>query len=144
MSPKLKKSSKAKRKTTKRSQTSFDPAILRQAKKLVANYRLILEQPDHLGYVGSAVEMPSVFAQGKTAEACIKATRSTLTIAAATMLECEQKPPAPASAEKRDVRVKIRLSANERLQIAEIARRMGYRGVSDYIRALALGRMKKA
>lgn len=144
MSPKSKKSSKAKRKTTKQLQTPFEPALLRRAKKWVADYRLILEEHDSIGYVGSSVEMPSVFAQGETAEACIKETRRALAIAAATMLECGLKPPASASTEKRDVQVNIRLTSNERLQISETARRLGYKGISDFIRTLAIERMKTA
>ena len=144
MSPKLKKSSKAKRKTIKQLQLPVDPAILRRAKKLITEYRLILEEHERLGYVGSSVEMPSVFAQGETAEACIKETRRALAIAAATMLECGQKPPAPASTEKRDVQVNIRLTSEERLLMTETARRLGYKGISDFIRTLALERMKTA
>ena len=144
MSQKSKKSSKANLKTTKQQQKPFDPTILRRAKKLVGDYRLILEEHERLGYVGSAVEMPSVFAQGENAEACIKETRRALAIAAATMLECGQKPPAPASTEKRDVQVNIRLTSDERLHIAETARRLGYKGISDFIRTLILERMKTA
>lgn len=144
MSPKLKKSSKAKRKTIKQLSQPIDPAIMRRAKKLIVEYRLILEENDRIGYVGSSVEMPSVFAQGETAEACIKEIRQALAIAAATMLECGQKPPAPASSGKRDVQVNIRLTSDERMQMTETARRLGYKGISDFIRTLALERMKSA
>ena len=61
-----------------------------------------------------------------------------------TMMECGQRPPAAASSGKRDVQVNIRLTAQEKLRLSEAARRLGFKGVSDFVRLAALERTNAA
>ncbi len=116
----------------------FDPALLRRAREIASSYRLTFEADPDVGYLGSSVELPGVFADGKTIEACARETLEALTTTVATLLETGQRPPSPASEGKREQQVNIRLTADERLRIEEAARVEGFRSVSDYIRAAAL------
>lgn len=116
----------------------FDPAILRQAREIAASYRLTFESEPDVGFVGSSVEMPGVFADGKTIESCARETLEALATTVATMLEMDERVPAPASESKREQQVHIRLTADERLRIEESARQAGFRSVSDYMRYTAL------
>ena len=120
----------------------FDPAVLKRARKLAAGYRIVLEQSDDLGFVGSAIEMPTVFADGKTPDACVKATRQGLTAAVATMLEMGKRPPGGKG--KRTLQVNIRLAPEEKYELEQAAVRLGFRAVSDFMRAVTLERCTKA
>ena len=141
MSGKLRKSAEVNR--TKRGKAldrPFEAAVLRRAQGIANQYRLILEPDDELGFVGQAVELPNVFADGRTANKCVQATREALTAAVATMLEAGQRPPAPSAEGKRLMQVNIRLTAYEKQVLEEMARQSGYRSVSDFVRAAALSR----
>jgi|SRR4051794_15953772 predicted RNase H-like HicB family nuclease len=118
----------------------FDPKVWEQARRLASRYALILEPEAGVGYVGSAVELPNVFADGPTAEACVQETITALTGVVARMLETGKAPPTPtADAEQRDVQLNIRVSAREKLLIEKNAKAKGFRGVSDYLRTVAVG-----
>jgi uncharacterized protein (DUF1778 family) len=82
--------------------------------------------------------MPTVFADGPTADQCVRATREALTAAVATMLEMGLRPPAPAAKGARQAQINVRLTAEEKLILEDSARRAGFRGVSDFVRAAAL------
>ena len=114
---------------------------MRRAKKLVADYRIILERHDRLGFIGCSVELPTVFADAKTPEQCYKATEEALMVAVATMIESDQRPPQPASAGRRTEQVNVRLTAEEKLLFANAAMNLGFKGVSDFIRNSALDRL---
>ena len=114
---------------------------MRKAKKIVADYRIILERNERLGYIGSAVELPTVFADAKTPEKCYKAAQEALMVAVAMMIECGQRPPQPASAGMRTEQVNVRLTAEEKLLFANAAMNLGFKGVSDFIRNSALNRV---
>jgi len=114
---------------------------LRKAKKIVADYRIMLERNEKLGFIGSAVELPTVFADARTPEQCYKATEEALMVAVATMIECGQRPPQPASAGLRTEQVNVRLTAEEKLLFANAAMNLGFKGVSDFIRNSALDRV---
>lgn len=118
----------------------FEPAVLRRAQRTAKQYRLILEPDEELGFVGHALELPNVFADGSTANECVRSVREALTAAVATMIEAGQRPPAPSAEGKRAMQINIRLTAHEKLQLEEMARQHGYRSVSDYLRATALAR----
>jgi len=122
----------------------FTPSFLRKAKKLVANYRITLERSENLGFIGSAVELPTVFADAKTPEKCYKATQDALTVAVATMIECGQTPPQPVSARKRTEQVNVRLTAEEKILLNNAAASFGFKGISDFIRNMALNRLLSA
>jgi len=130
MSTKSKKSSKA-------IDRPFDPEILRRARKIAQSYQIVVElEEGH--YYGRGYEMPNVMDDGKTAEACISNTRDALLTAVAYLLETGRKPPLPASENKRSEQINIRLTPDERVRLEEGARNLGFRGVSDFVRASVL------
>ena len=116
-------------------------SVLRKAKKIVVDYRITLERNDRLGFIGSSIELPTVFADAKTPDRCYKATEEALMVAVATMIECGQRPPQPASAKKRTVQVNVRLTSEEKLLLANAATNLGFKGISDFIRNTALSRI---
>ncbi len=153
MSAKLTKSSKTKKRVATRNAPGnsarsrarpaspdrpFEADILKRAREITARDRLVLEPDPELGFIGRSLELPTVFADGKTADACVAATREALETAVATMLEMGQAPPAPAERGVRQAQVNIRLTAEEKLLLEESARRRGFRGISDFVRAAAL------
>jgi predicted RNase H-like HicB family nuclease len=111
---------------------------VRKAKKIVSDYRIILERNERLGFIGSSVELPTVFADAKTPEKCYRAAEDALIVAVATMIECGQRPPQPASAGRRTEQVNVRLTAEEKLLFANAAMNLGFKGISDFIRSTAL------
>jgi predicted RNase H-like HicB family nuclease len=118
----------------------FDAAILRKAGEIAGQYRLVLEQDDDGGYIGSTVEMPLAMGDGKTVDACVKSTLDGTIAAVATLLEAGEAPPSPSREGKREHQVNIRLSADEKFRLEHAAQAQGYRSLSDYMRAAALGR----
>ncbi len=116
----------------------FKESIVRKARKIVADYRIILERNERLGFIGSSVELPTVFADDKTPEKCYRAAEDALMVAVATMIECGQRPPQPASAGRRTEQVNVRLTAEEKLLFANAAMNLGFKGISDFIRNTAL------
>ena len=113
----------------------FAPQIERRAREFADAYRLILEPDGERGFVGRALEFPTVFERGASADECVRNTRTALVVAVATMLEQGDRPPAPSAHGVRQTQVNIRLSAEEKLLLEESARKAGFRGVSDYIRS---------
>ena len=144
MSTKSRKSSGRQAKTKKGLDRPFEAAVFRRAAKVAAAYRLVLEKDERVGYVGSSVELPTVFADGRTPDACVEAMQQALTVALATMIESGQSPPAPAASGKRNVQVNIRLTTDEKYLLQEAARRLGFKGVSDFVRIAALERTSAA
>ena len=116
----------------------FKESVVRKATKIVADYRIILERNERLGFIGSSVELPTVFADAKTPEKCYRVTADALMVAIATMIECGQRPPQPASAGRRTEQVNVRLTAEEKLLFANAAMNLGFKGISDFIRNTAL------
>ncbi len=116
----------------------LDSDIMRKARKLVSQYRVTIESHERLGFIGSSVEMPSVFVDAKTHAECYEAIQEALTVTVAMMLKNGQKPPQPASAAKRTTQVNVRLSLDEKQSIALAAKKYGFQGVADFIRNAAL------
>ena len=115
----------------------FTQAILRRAERFVCDYRITLERNENVGFSG-------VFADAKTPEQCFSATQKALTVAVATMIECGQVPPQPASARKRTEQVNVRLTAEEKTLLANAASSFGFKGLSDFLRNIALNRVLSA
>jgi len=65
-------------------------------------------------------------------------TRKALTATVATLLEQDERPPTPAMIGRRTQQVNVRLTAEERLLLDAVAKRKGYSGMSDFIRAVAV------
>jgi predicted RNase H-like HicB family nuclease len=119
----------------------FKEPVLRKAKQIADKYRITLERNDRLGFIGSSVELPTVFTDAKTPQDCYKATEEALTVAVAMMLERGQRPPQPASAGMRTEQVNVRLTAEEKLLFTNAAANLGFKGISDFIRNSALDRV---
>lgn len=134
------KSTKSSRRngTTKKARRPIDPAVRRKARQIAEGYTILLQPDEELGHIGSALEMPSVFADGSTAEECVAATRRAIVLAVASMIECKQTPPSPATTKKRASQINVRVTSREKLVLQEAARRRGYKGVGDFVRATAL------
>jgi predicted RNase H-like HicB family nuclease len=139
MSRKLSASSTRKiSRSTKKVQSAFDPAVLQKAREIVTAYRITLESDPDGGYVGSVVELPYVFNEGKTADECVSNTRDAAAAVVATMLEKGERPPRSASPVRRTEQVNVRLSPGEKQYLEDAASHSGFRGLSDYIRVAAL------
>lgn len=115
----------------------FAPEILDRAKRIAQAYDLILRFEDGEWY-GHALEYPEAMGDGKTVEACVRATRRALTVAVATMLEAGQSPPPPAREGHRSAQVNVRLTPEEKAVLESKSRARGFRGLSDFIRASVL------
>jgi len=119
----------------------FEKGVWSEAERIARHYKSVLEPAD-AGFLATAIEMPTVFERGPTADEAIQNLQTALTVAIATLLERGEVPVAPASADIRREQINIRVSRPERLMIESAARRSGYRGVSDFVRATALSRAK--
>ncbi len=115
----------------------FAAELLNAARQVADAYRLILEPDAKRGFLGRALEFPTVFERGATPDECVHNARQALTVAVATMLEMGQQPPAATSTIRQE-QVNIRLSADEKLLLETRARNAGFRGLSDYARAALL------
>lgn len=113
----------------------FDQDILRRAEQIARHYRVMLEHDDDAGWVGSGVELPTVFGGGKTPDECVENTREALVAAVAHMLELGQHPPESSA---RTLQVNIRLTPEEKLVLTNTAHRVGFQGLSDFVRSVAL------
>ena len=138
MSTNSKDSSKVNATDRKKLDKPFKESILRRAKKIIADYRIIIERNERLGFIGSSVELPTVFADAKTPDECYGATQEALMVAVATMLEDGQRPPQPASAKRRTVQVNVRLTAEEKMLLANEAVNLGFKGISDFLRSTVI------
>ena len=118
----------------------FRPSVLEKAREIARGYKLTIEKSDGLGYIGSSVELPTVFADGGTPQMCYEATQQALGVAVAAMLEAGQTPPQPAAFMKRTTQVNVRLSHEEKTIIANAATRAGFKGLADFIRTTVLDR----
>lgn len=115
----------------------FDAGVLAKAKKIAADYEIIVWFEDGEWY-GRGLELPHTYGDGKTPAACIASVREGLTVTVATMLEDGDKPPAPARTGERTEQINVRLTAAEKALLENRSRAGGFRGISDYVRAQAL------
>lgn len=76
---------------------------------------------------------------GKTPDECVKRTQEAMAVAVAVLLERGQTPPLPVSEARRSEQINVRLTQEEKLLMEHSARARGFRGISDYLRSLALG-----
>jgi len=115
----------------------FEVDVLGRARRIAAQYQIILQFEDG-EYYGRGLEMPFVMSDGKTPDACVRATREALMVAVATLLEAGKTAPSPASENKRTEQVNIRLTQEEKLVLEHAARSHGFRGIGDYVRSRSL------
>ena len=115
----------------------FPPEVVKQAKQIADRYQVILSCEEGHWY-GRGLELPNVYGDGKTVNECVKDTREALCGAAALMLEQGQRPPAPSRIGTRNTQVNVRLTAEEKALLESTAKRKGFSGLSDFIRAAAI------
>ena len=115
----------------------FSAQVLKEAKRIAAEYQVIVNCEDG-HWFGRGLELSHVFGDGKTADRCIKNTQEALCGAVACMLELGQKPPAPAREGTRTQQVNVRLTVEEKTVLESTAKRKGFKGLSDFLRAAAL------
>lgn len=127
--------SKGSRNTSKKTDRPFDKTILGHARRIADRYRIVLQR-EHGGFMARSIEMPNVIVHGSSPNQCEKKVREALRLAVATMLEQGRMPPVEVN--KRSAQVNVRLTAQEKLLMAETAKREGFKGLSDFIRHLAL------
>lgn len=114
----------------------FAAGILAEARKIAGGYQIIVESEEGHWY-GRGLEMPHVFGDGATPTACLQNTREALTAAVAYLVEQGRVPPSPAKEKKRTTQVNVRLTAEEKAILESTARRKGFEGLSDFLRAAA-------
>ena len=129
-------------KTRLRLDRPFEPGIWSRAKAIVRRYGFLIQPHDELGFIARGLELPNVFADGETPDACVRSIREALTVATATMIESGEAPPAPADDSVRREQINIRVSAEEKLRLEEAARAKGFRGISDYVRSTSLSSIR--
>ncbi len=127
--------SKGSRNTSRKNDRPFGKAIWDQARSIAHQYRVILEREPG-GFLARAIEMPNVMVHGSSPNQCEKKAREALGFAVATLIEQGRIP--PLAVKKRTAQVNVRLTAEEKLFLEETARREGFKGLSDFIRHLAL------
>lgn len=116
----------------------FAPQVLARATELAGAYAFITRTSPEGEFLAEVLEFPGVLGVGASRELAFKEAHELLITALATMLELDEPLPAPASDNKRTQQVNIRLTDLERLRLETLARRQGFRSLSDYIRAAAL------
>ncbi len=114
------------------------------ARKIAGQYRLVIEPLVGVGFAGHALELPGVVADGSTLVECVQATRFAVETAVEAMLRNGLKPPAGSSGSKRTEQVNIRLTSDEKARLLEESVRSGFRGLSEYLRSLALESFKRS
>jgi len=110
---------------------------LTQAKQAARQYQVILSEEEGTWY-GRGLELPHVFGEGKTAAACLRNTQEAFVAAVNYLLERGERPPVPAREGTRSQQVNVRLTVEEKALLESVARRKGYSGLSDFIRAAAV------
>lgn len=115
----------------------FDPAILTRATEIAARYRIIVSQKEGEFY-GEVLELPHTYGDGATVQACIDSTLEGAVLVIGCMLEEGEVPPPPAADGIRTEQVNVRLTADERVRLDDLAKRSGFTGISDYMRVAAL------
>lgn len=111
-----------------------------EAGRFSDRYSEVLTPNEAGGFLARAIELPTAFANGDTREEALAGLRRAIRTIVAALLESGQEPPAPSGIERRVEQVNIRLTPRERLQLESAARKHGFRGLADYVRAAALAR----
>ena len=115
----------------------FDRAILDAAERIVDVYDIVMRREEG-EWVGHALEYPEAIGVGKTVQHCMEETRKSLLVGVASMLEDGDTPPIPARQNVRSEQVNLRLTPEEKAVLESRSRTKGFRGIADYVRAVAL------
>ena len=130
MSAKSKKSAKA-------IDRPFDAHTMAKAAKVAGQYQVILAFEDGHWY-GRGLELPNIHGDGKTVSQCVENTREAFAGWVAYLLEDGQRPPTPAREGIRTAQVNVRLTSEEKVLLEATAKRKGFSGLSDFVRAAAM------
>ena len=115
---------------------------LASARQALAEYTFLIEPHEELGYVGSAVELPAVMANGTSRDECVANLEFALETALAAMAEAGKPLPDAASSTTRTEQVNIRLTTREKQLLMLESSRRGYRGISDLLRSRMLHELR--
>lgn len=115
----------------------FTAADLAEGRRLAEQYQVVVSSDEGHWY-GRGLELPHVFGDGPSVEACIDNTREALAGAVAHLIETGGRPPASAKTGRRTEQVNVRLTVEEKLLLETSAKRDGFEGLSDFIRAAAI------
>ena len=115
----------------------FPPALLAKAKKIAGRCPVPLACEDGHWY-GRGLELPNLHGDGKTVGQCVENTREAFAGWVAYLLEEGQRPPTPAREGTRNAQVNIRMTAEEKALLETTAKRKGFTGLSDFIRAATM------
>lgn len=120
----------------------FAPAIMEQAREIVARYQVVVRfDPEEEEYYGRGLELPNALGDGDTPAACWESTMESMAAVVAFMLERGEQPPAAAADGARQVQLNVRISVGEKLMFEEAARQSG-QALSEFIRSAAIERAK--
>jgi len=122
---------------SKKLKKPFEDNILATAKTIAEKYEIILAFEDN-EYYGRGLEMPYVFADGKTPDECVQKTKEALVAAVAHLLERGQSVPSPTKEGKRTEQVNIRLTPEEKTIFSAYAKAYGFKGLADFFRSQVL------
>ena len=130
MSAKSKKSAKA-------IDRAIDAGVMAKAKAIAQEYQVILACEDGHWY-GRGLELPNIHGDGRTVGQCVENTREAFCGWVAYLIEEGQRPPTPAREGTRTMQVNVRLTAEEKALLEVTAKRKGFSGLADYVRAAAM------
>ena len=111
------------------------PAIIRQARKIMGRYSVVIEPDPTGGFLGTTRELPGAVADGATLAECARRLDFALETVIASYLADGEPPPPPAGREKRTEQVNVRFTRTERDLLVRESARQGFRGIGDLIRA---------
>jgi predicted RNase H-like HicB family nuclease len=120
----------------RRANRPFDPVTWAESKKIVGAYRIIIQEHPRLGFVGSSIELPNIFVDGRTPQECYKTVQKALSLYVATMLEDNEHP--PEGLRKRTCQINIRFTSWEKRMLAKRSKELGFHGLSDFIRTVTI------
>src|SRR4051812_22991531 len=84
------------------------------ARQAMREYTFLIEPDEELGFVGSAMEMPTVMSDGRSRNECVADLEFALETALGAMVEQGKPLPDPVSSATRSEQVNIRLTAREK------------------------------
>lgn len=109
-----------------------------QAAGLARRFTFVIRLVDADTYEAHSLELPEIHGRGKTWHGCYWGAVRATGNAVATMLNHGQRPPLPIRVDDRNHRLRIRVTAEEKLRLESAAIRESFRSVSDYVRNAAL------
>jgi predicted RNase H-like HicB family nuclease len=116
---------------------AIDAGVMAKAKAIAQEYQVILACEEGHWY-GRGLELPSIHGDGKTVGQCVERTRAAFCGWVAYLIEEGQRPPTPAREGTRTMQVNVRLTAEEKALLEVTAKRKGFSGLSDFVRAAAM------